>query len=153
MTRAKRAEIKWGRKFLGLQYKINQKTPTRSWSEWCSKSSNPTADLLRRFPAQLFLTLSDDGLQVWTSVQVLRCHTSEQFPQFQTNLLAGFSIVFCGIEQGHPKGKQVGLSRNQRKLETRGKNLQSLSTGNSIVSLYQLTEVACTGAKYLIKAI
>lgn len=133
--------------------KINQKTPTRSWSEWCSKSSNPTADLLRRFPAQLFLTLSDDGLQVWTSVQVLRCHTSEQFPQFQTNLLVGFSIVFCGIEQGHPKGKQVGLSRNQRRLETSGKNLQSLSTGNSIVSLYQLTEVACTGAKYLIKAI
>lgn len=132
--------------------KINQKTPTRSWSEWCSKSSNPTADLLRRFPAQLLFTLSDDGLQVWTSVQVLRCHTSEQFPQFQTNLLAGFSIVFRGIEQGHPKGKQVGLSRNHRKLENYScRNLQSLS--NSIVSLYQLTEVACTGAKYLIKAI
>lgn len=103
--------------------KINQKTPTRSWSEWCSESSDTTADLLRRFPAQLLLTLSDDGLQVWTSVQVLRCHASEQFPQFQTNLLTGFSIVFRGIEQGHPKGKQVGLSRNQRKLETRGKHL------------------------------
>lgn len=102
---------------------IDKKSPTRGRSEWCSESSDPTADLLRRFPAQLLLTLSDDGFQVWTSVQVLRCHASEQFPQFQTNLLVGFSIVFRGIEQSHPKGKQVGLSRNQGKLETSDKNL------------------------------
>ena len=99
-----------------VKYSIDNLIFTRCRGKRCNKSSDTTADFLRRFPAQFLLTLGYDGLQVWTGVQVLRGHASKQFPQLRTNLLSRLTIVFSSIQQGHPKGKEVGLQERENTL-------------------------------------